>query len=195
MAKSASPDIDRALALLHAALGEFNPKHTLKRILSQVPDFGSFEWMLTIIGLEIDLRVDIPEPTADDHNQTAADFCRAVASLPRIDSDGYTLECLGLVAQALLSLEITGEGETAKGKPAKGKSEKRPVAKGNAKPGKRKVAGAERVAKPKLQPAHTRAGKSTRKAAAKTAVPSQQDTKAAAPKRKAARTKAGKKSK
>ncbi|HEY5960985.1 MAG TPA: hypothetical protein VIV60_30725 [Polyangiaceae bacterium] len=113
MAKSNPPEYDRALSLLHAALGEFNPNQPLKQLLPHVPDFGSFEWMLTIIGLEIDLRVDIPERIADDHSRTAAAFCRTVASLPKIDTPGYTLECLGMVAQALLTLDVSSEGKSS----------------------------------------------------------------------------------
>ncbi|HMA96240.1 MAG TPA: hypothetical protein VKP30_26315 [Polyangiaceae bacterium] len=118
MTRSPSPDYEKALILLKAALGEFKPGQPLKRILSNVPDFGPFEWMLTILGLEIDLRVDIPESLADNQSRSASEFCTRVAKLPKVDSPGYTLECLGMVAQALLSLELgsdPGAQRSAKG--------------------------------------------------------------------------------
>jgi hypothetical protein len=109
MAKKSSPDQEKALSLLRAALGDIDEKRPLSELIAKVPDFGSFEWMLTIIGLEIDLRVDIPESLADGLERTAADFARRVAELPKIDSPAYTLECLGLVAQALLNLDLAPE--------------------------------------------------------------------------------------
>lgn len=109
MTKTVSSEYGKALTLLCAALGAVDPKKSLGKVLARVPDFGNFEWMLTIIGLEIDLRVDIPESLADDRTQTVDSFCRAVAQLPKVDSPGYTLECLGLVAQALLSLDVASE--------------------------------------------------------------------------------------
>lgn len=112
MPKPTSADYDKALRLLKAAVGDFEPRDSLKRIISLSKDFGAFEWMLTIIGLEIDLRVDIPESLSDDHTRSASDFCKLVAKLPKVDSPGYTLECLGLVAQALLSLDLPVEGES-----------------------------------------------------------------------------------
>lgn len=109
---SPSPDYEKALTLLQAALGDFNPKQPLKRVIADVPDFGAFEWMLTILGLEIDLRVDIPEALADNQARSADEFCKRLAKLPKVDSPGYTLECLGLVAQALLSLEVGSEANS-----------------------------------------------------------------------------------
>jgi hypothetical protein len=109
MAKSASQDYEKALALLRTALGDFDPNKPLSKVIAQLPDFGKFEWMLTIIGLEIDLRVDIPEALADDFDRTAKTFAKLVVGLPKVDSPGYTLECLGLVAQALLSLDLSTE--------------------------------------------------------------------------------------
>lgn len=106
MPKTKTANQDKALQLLKAALGDFDPKRSLHQIISKTKDFGTFEWMLTIIGLEIDLRVDIPESLADDHSRSANEFCKLVAKLPPIDSPGYTLECLGMVAQALLSLDL-----------------------------------------------------------------------------------------
>lgn len=121
MAKATSPDYDRAQALMRAALGTFDSKKSLSKVLAQVPDFGRFEWMLTIIGLEIDLRIDIPEALADDHSCSVNDFCKAVAKLPKVDSAGYTLECLGLVAQALLSLDLpVGPTRSRHGTPTRG---------------------------------------------------------------------------
>jgi hypothetical protein len=109
MARPTSQDREKALSLLQAALGDFNPNQPLSKIIAQLPEFGKFEWMLTILGLEIDLRVDIPEAVADDLKRTAQNFCKLVAGLPKVDSPGYTLECLGLVAQALLSLDLPTE--------------------------------------------------------------------------------------
>jgi hypothetical protein len=106
MTRPTLQDREKALALLRAALGDFNPNQPLDKIIARLPEFGKFEWMLTIVGLEIDLRVDIPEAVADDLKRTARSFCGIVAGLPKVDSSGYTLECLGLVAQALLSLEL-----------------------------------------------------------------------------------------
>jgi hypothetical protein len=111
MPRTPSADHEKALQLLKAALGEFEPNRSLKRIISSNKEFGNFEWMLTIIGLEIDLRVDIPESLSDHHDQSANEFCKLVAKLPKVDAPGYTLECLGLVAQALLSLDLPTEPE------------------------------------------------------------------------------------
>lgn len=105
MTQLPSTDYEKSLALLEAALGSFDPKQPLAKLIKRVPDFGAFEWMLTIIGLEIDLRIDIPESLTDNLERTAEDFARRVSRLPKIDSAGYTLECLGLLAQALLSLD------------------------------------------------------------------------------------------
>lgn len=111
MPRPTTTNQDKALQLLKAALGDFEPKRSLDQIISNTKDFGTFEWMLTIIGLEIDLCVDIPESLADDHSRSANEFCKLVAKLPRIDSPGYTLECLGMVAQALLSLDLPVQAE------------------------------------------------------------------------------------
>ncbi len=109
MTKTPAEDREKLLSLLRAAVGDFDLNKPLSKLISQVPDFGRFEWMLTVIGIEIDLRVDIPESIADDLKQTANKFCSRVLRLPKVDSPGYTLECLGLVAQALLSLDTTTE--------------------------------------------------------------------------------------
>jgi len=105
MTKPRSEDYAAALALLRAAFGECNPKQPLRKLFELQPNFGKFEWMLTIIGLEIDLRLDIPESLADNLKLTVDEFCHRVAALPKVDAPGYTLECLSLVAQALLCLE------------------------------------------------------------------------------------------
>jgi hypothetical protein len=109
MANSAAQDRENALTLLRAALGDFDTKKPLNKILPHLPDFGKFEWMLTIIALEIELRVDIPEALSDRLSLSADRFCARVSALPKVDSPAYTLECLGLVAQALLSLELAPE--------------------------------------------------------------------------------------
>jgi len=111
MAPSRPSEYEKSLALLEAALGSFDRRKPLGKLMQRVPDFGAFEWMLTIIGLEIDLRVDIPESLADALDSTADDFAKRVSSLPKIDSPSYTLECLGLLAQALLSLDVGSEPE------------------------------------------------------------------------------------
>ena len=111
MPRPTTANQDKALQLLKAALGDFEPKRPLHHIISNTKDFGTFEWMLTIIGLEIDLRVDIPEALADNHSRSANEFCKLVAKLPQVDSPGYTLECLGMVAQALLSLDLPVQAE------------------------------------------------------------------------------------
>lgn len=109
---------DRVLALLRASLGDLNPKESLKRLFEKAPQCGPFEWMLTILAIEIDLRVDIPEKLADDRKVTAAQFAEKVCRLPQVSGETYTLDCLGLVAQALLHLET----DTAEPPPAKRRS-------------------------------------------------------------------------
>jgi hypothetical protein len=143
MAIPRSADYEKSLALLAAALGSFNPKQPLAKILKRVADFGKFEWMLTIIGLEIDLRVDIPESLADGLDRTAEDFAQLVAKLPKIDSPGYTLECLGLVAQALLSLDV---GADPAEQPARGQSAHKAPARGARSP-RKKASKAKRATK------------------------------------------------
>ncbi len=143
MAKPPSADYEKSLGLLAAALGSFNPKQPLAKILKRVPDFGKFEWMLTIIGLEIDLRVDIPESLADGLERTPEDFSQLVAKLPKVDSPGYTLECLGLVAQALLSLDV---GTDPALQPVRGQAAHKATARGTKSP-RKKAALAKRATK------------------------------------------------
>lgn len=165
MSRSPSPDYEKALTLLKAALGDFNPKQPLKRIIAGVPDFGAFEWMLTILGLEIDLRVDIPEALADKRGLSADEFCKRLAKLPKVDSPGYTLECLGLVAQALLSLEV---GSDASGeRSAKGAAQKKASRRASASTTRKSNVRSVRVSDSKKQSARSKsaggAGKNPRR--------------------------------
>jgi hypothetical protein len=170
MAQSHSADYDQSLALLEAALGSIAPKKPLARLMKSVPDFGAFEWMLTIIGLEIELRVDIPEALADNLERTAEDFARRVSKLPKVDSPGYTLECLGLLAQALLSLDTETEPTT---KRTRGQVAHKAPARGATAP-RKKAAQAKRAArassadkaKPKAKPERASAAARPRRAAA-----------------------------
>jgi hypothetical protein len=105
MAKPNDTDHQQVLHLLRAALGDIDPKQPLHKLFAKAPQCGPFEWMLSILAMEIDLRVDIPEKLADDRKLTAETFATRVAALPKINFPTYTLDCLALVAQALLSIE------------------------------------------------------------------------------------------
>jgi hypothetical protein len=119
MANDTARDTSQVLALLRASLGDIDPKKSLKRLFEDAPQCGPFEWMLTILAIEIDLRVDVPEKLSDNRKQTAAQFADKVSRLPKVASSTYTLDCLGLVAQALLLLEPVAEDEPARTKRAK----------------------------------------------------------------------------
>jgi len=116
MANDTVRDASQVLALLRASLGDIDPKKSLKRLFEDAPQCGPFEWMLTILAIEIDLRVDVPEKLADNRKQTAAQFADKVSRLRKVASSTYTLDCLGLVAQALLLLEPEVEESPAKTK-------------------------------------------------------------------------------
>jgi hypothetical protein len=114
MAKTNDTDLQKVLHLLRAALGDINPKQPLHKLFAKAPQCGPFEWMLSILAMEIDLRVNIPEKLADNRDLTAEAFAAKVAALPKIDFPTYTLDCLALVAQALLSLESEDPSTTAR---------------------------------------------------------------------------------
>lgn len=120
MANANTRDTAQVIALLRAALGAIDPKQPLKRLFEKAPQCGPFEWMLTILAIEIDLRVDVPEALADNRKITAEQFAIKVSQLPKITSSTYTLDCLGLVAQALLLIEseMLEEKSTKKGAPS-----------------------------------------------------------------------------
>ncbi|MGC4070731.1 MAG: hypothetical protein QM784_39875 [Polyangiaceae bacterium] len=113
MANPNDTDLQKVLHLLRAALGDIDPKQPLHKLFASAPQCGPFEWMLSILAMEIDLRVDIPEKLADDRKLTAEAFAKRVAALPKIDFPTYTLDCLALVAQALLSLESENPSRTS----------------------------------------------------------------------------------
>jgi hypothetical protein len=123
MAKFTARDYEKTIALLRASLGDINLKEPLKRLFEKAPQCGPFEWMLAILAIEIDLRVDVPEELADARQLTAEQFAKKVVQLPRLSSDTYTLDCLGLVAQALLHLEPeSSESTTTKRKASRAKA-------------------------------------------------------------------------
>jgi hypothetical protein len=139
MAKVSSSDESQVIALLKGAFGDFDPKQTLGKIFDVTPAFGRFEWMLTILAIEIDLHVDIPERLAHNRKLTVKQFVAKVAQLPKLTSKTNTLDCLVLLAQALLTLdaEVEDEPKAARGtkstkttkKTAKKKVAKKAVAK------------------------------------------------------------------
>jgi len=130
MAKPLATEIDRVNALLKGAFGDFTPKQTLGSIFKKAPAFGRFEWMLTILAIEIDLRVDIPERTSDNHRLSVEDFVTRVAKLPKVESKTYTLDSLVLLAQALLTLESDEAPSTPKAnKPSESKAATKPTKK------------------------------------------------------------------
>jgi hypothetical protein len=118
MAKANAQDIEQVTTLLRASLGRFDPTVPLSHSFAEAPNCGPFEWMLTILSIEIDLKVEIPEKLSDNRKLNGADWAAKVAALPKVNSKTYTLDCLSLVAQALLLLE-TVEIEPAKASPAK----------------------------------------------------------------------------
>jgi hypothetical protein len=164
MAKNAnSQDTQKVLALLRAALSDFDPKAPLARVFEKAPKCGPFEWMLCILSIEIDLRVDIPEKLADNRKLSALEFAQKVAALPRINSDTYTIECLALVAQALLALDLGGDGPESSSKTTRGARKGAKKATGATKAPK-KAAGAK-----KAPPAAKKVATITKKASARRA--------------------------
>jgi hypothetical protein len=133
MANENAQDTAQVIALLRAALGNIDTNQPLKRLFEKAPQCGPFEWMLTILAIEIDLRVDVPEKLADNRKLTAAQFAKKVCSLPKVTSGTYTLDCLGLVAQALLLLEPEIAEEKPQKKRAPATRKKAPAKKAPAK--------------------------------------------------------------
>lgn len=160
MAKVSSNDESQVIALLKGALGDVDTKQTLGKIATDTPAFGSFEWMLTILAIEIDLRVDIPEPLSDNRKLTLQQFAAKVAALPKVASKTFTLDSLVLLAQALLTLDVEGAEEPKK-------TTRKATAKKAAKKKAAKKIAEEAVAK--TTRGTTRRGKAPEKAAKKTA--------------------------
>ncbi len=90
------------------------PIEALRRSSVKLDDF---DWMLFIMSLEIDLKVQIPERLVRPKKLTSLQFAKAIAALPQVKSEEHTLETLQFLAGALF-----GEGEP---KPARKASKKR----------------------------------------------------------------------
>ncbi len=96
-------DRDRVLALIRAAAGAVTPTTTTRALLEHNPDFGTFEWMVTILAIEIELGVELDEKMAQPSRAPLARFAERVAALPRIDDPGFTLDRLNLLVEACLA--------------------------------------------------------------------------------------------
>jgi len=146
MAKANAQDIEQVTTLLRASLGRFDPTVPLSHCFAKAPNCGPFEWMLTILSIEIDLKIEIPEKLSDNRKLKGADWVAKVAALPKVNSKTYTLDCLSLVAQALLLLESV-EVEPAKASPSKKvRAKKSPAKKSPAKKSPAKKAPAKKAA-------------------------------------------------
>jgi hypothetical protein len=84
------------------------PKTALIDVLRQGSvKLDEFDWMLFIMSLEIDLKVQVPERLVKPSKLTLIQFAKAVTALPRVKSEEHTLETLQFLAGALL-----GESES-----------------------------------------------------------------------------------
>lgn len=96
-------DRDRVLELIRAAAGAVTPSTTTRALLEHNPDFGTFEWMVTILAIEIELRVEIDEKLARPSRVPLSKFAEQVAAQPRITDPAFTIDRLNLLVEACLA--------------------------------------------------------------------------------------------
>jgi len=91
------------LELIRAAAGAVTPSTTTRALLEHNPDFGTFEWMVTILAIEIELRVEIDEKLARPSRVPLSKFAEQVAAQPRITDPAFTIDRLNLLVEACLA--------------------------------------------------------------------------------------------
>ena len=105
--------------MLSARYGTAAPNTTLGALQRRNPQLDRFDWLLLVIAIEIDLKVRLPARLIEAERKTAGDFARAIASLPKVDSAGHTLEMLTLLSQALTELPPVGYRPKLPSKPGR----------------------------------------------------------------------------
>jgi hypothetical protein len=119
--------------------------------LLQEPDgLGDLDWVLVVLSLEIDLRVNVPEKLAESHKLTIGEFAAKVAALPEQDDPYWTLNRLSTLTDAILCCHCDDDEDEEDeappkqaGKPAKAAKPAKPAKPAKkpakaAKPAKRK---------------------------------------------------------
>ncbi len=89
--------------MLNARYGSAPSNTTLGALRRRNPQLDRFDWLLLVISIEIDLKVRVPARLIESERKTLAQFAKAIASLPRVNSASHTLEMLTLLSQALMS--------------------------------------------------------------------------------------------
>jgi len=102
MQRTASADARRIVHLIKAAGGPEDPKAPLASLFLSPCRLDQLDWLLLVVAIEIDARVEIPASLIRARAMSIEHFANRVAALPKIARETHTLEMLSLVSQALL---------------------------------------------------------------------------------------------
>ena len=102
MQRTASADARRIVHLIKASGGPDDPKAPLSALFLSPCCLDQLDWLLLVVAIEIDTRVEIPGSLIRARSMSIEHFANRVAALPKIARETHTLEMLSLVSQALL---------------------------------------------------------------------------------------------
>ena len=95
-------DASVVIHMISSRYGAAPPNTLLGSLRRSNPQLDRFDWMLLIVGIEIDLKVRLPSRLIEADRKSIAQFAHAIATLPKVTSSSHTLDTLALLAQALL---------------------------------------------------------------------------------------------
>lgn len=75
---------------------------------------GDLEWLLVVLSIETELKVDVPDTLASDRRLSVGAFVARVKALPRVDDPLWNLGRFGMLTTALLEHEEPAKRPRAK---------------------------------------------------------------------------------
>ncbi len=96
-------------AAQHVGIKEASEATRVTEILDGPEGLGDPNWLLMILAMQIDLKVEVPNDLIANHELTVGEFAKRISELPTTDVDKWTLICLNMAVEYFLSSECDCE--------------------------------------------------------------------------------------